>query len=806
MPSKPNSITQAQGTFSNCGPGIDSYELSYNCRGPGCTAISGFQNVVCNSDGHGMTCSNNVKCPNRTFSFHSNFTFGQNELDPWSPNWANQQDVLVPQQQDIAIGNCARFSLASDGTRDGTKIDVGDMTDDQTCPRLQKTPIVMAEDAAVTSSSSGRLQPGTTSKPRLQQSSKGTRTAVQRSDFFLVAILSLLLFSPGVYASSTKLHKENYHRRAEVSIREVSTKVKAFALDFSADLANIVNTTDQNGEDFTHNLIANVVSSVCNGYFRGSNPSQFTPIVLEDCIKSVYGEEQATVPAGQFLAVFGASLLCDYIISEAYPVAQEFHADGCEGLEELVDRAPSTTLPFTSLNTGPTILSTLLSSTTNPSPATRNSEDTLEISTTSREQDLLNAMARVSSNSQILGDQSPFLTTSTGLISPRSHINTVTTTHTFASVSSANSAPPSGSSLITSPLSFDQLTRVSETTSSLNSPSNPTMQGSLGSTHSSEIPEVISFSTTVVQEPTSMPQSSQVAVSPASTSPSQSSIELGISDVMRVSSSLNTSAPPEQLSGELTSISLYTQRTVQTSTQSVVGTMFTSSIDVDIHSQITPTSSIVFASPSLSSNSLTLRVMQTSTLSIDESTSSSPANDELGIVSSQVSTDIQITSLPLSTAKLALTLSSPSLIKHNSTSTSAPIKNNSSTAASDATSDQSTLTTSRSSSEPWPLNSTSTTASSGSIATPSMTELYATNNSTRSPLLPLDSAVTTVQVTAVETEHVTSMVVVVQGGAAVTTSGNASTTYPSPQTTRLSTKTRIEGAGGFIAKGFNGLW
>ena len=74
-----NTISQATGQFSNCGPGVDNYELSYNCGGPSCGTITGFQGINCNSDGgDAVSCSNDVKCPPGVMSFQSNFTFSQN--------------------------------------------------------------------------------------------------------------------------------------------------------------------------------------------------------------------------------------------------------------------------------------------------------------------------------------------------------------------------------------------------------------------------------------------------------------------------------------------------------------------------------------------------------------------------------------------------------------------------------------------------------------------------------------------------------------------------------------------------------
>lgn len=155
---------------------------------------------------------------------------------------------------------------------------------------------------------------------------------------FVTFLFGLMMLLPGTHASSDHQRREELRRRADVRIRDVSDKVKAFAQDFGADLAEKANAQGQNGEVFAHNLVADVVSSVCDEYFSGTRPGDFTPVVVQNCVKSIYGGERLAQPAGQFFAVFGASLLCDYVVSEAYPVAQEFFPDGCEGLQNLAKK------------------------------------------------------------------------------------------------------------------------------------------------------------------------------------------------------------------------------------------------------------------------------------------------------------------------------------------------------------------------------------------------------------------------------------------------------------------------------------
>src|SRR6185295_9429161 len=85
----------------------------------------------------------------------------------------------------------------------------------------------------------------------------------------------------------------------------------------------------------------------------------FSPPILGGCVQSIYGGDALPQPGTQFYAVFGASLLCDYTVSEAFPLGEAFSADGCEGLQDLAQKIlpsaatgpsnqpPATVLPAT---------------------------------------------------------------------------------------------------------------------------------------------------------------------------------------------------------------------------------------------------------------------------------------------------------------------------------------------------------------------------------------------------------------------------------------------------------------------------
>lgn len=848
-----------------------------------------------------MTCSNNIKCPTGSSSFQSNFTFGQNELDPWSPNWANQQDVLVPQEQDIAIANCARFSLTSDGTSDGTKIDVGDMTGDQTCPRVQKTPIALAEGAPMgTSSSSGRLHVVATSKPRLQESSKSTRTSTSMSTLFLAGILTLLLFTPGIHASPGNPSRG----RAELRIRAVSDKVKTFAQDFSADLANIVNDPGGNEEDFTHNLVASIVSSVCNGYFQGDRPSQFSSTIIQDCVKSVYGGEQATLPAEQFLAVFGASLLCNYIVSEAYPVAQEFYANGCEGLQELVVVSSTTsamavanTTPTRSPITGPLSGSlsevtryskntaefsatsavaslkmtsntspTVASPTGDPSQTARFFENTVGSSTTSilsiAESSTSVSVPRLatsastspnlvsaptSSNVQLLsdgaaqrlGEQPQPFESLTEVISLASRTNTAMTIPILVNALSRASSQPPEPLFITSSLGLAQSTKGSTTMTNLDNPARSTPSASLETPPIAEILTDPSLSTSGYLTQTPKSQSSNVAMSSSSPPPSQTSIAPTLSDTMSGDNSLDKTILLEQFATSISG-SLHTS---PSELNSITPSARTTPPQLDIVALNMPNSSTIYPPPTLPSNVSTQKAIQASILPImgpvlqsiasllpcsssNVSNSnqeaiqsplirplptavSSSHSSELELNSSYVSTKVLSSSMTsLSAGNLAIAPATSSPVSDDNTARPT-LDRNVSTLASYATIQQLAQGVSQSRAEVLSSMLIKSSTSSRVLGSKllSTSSHHTTHNGKSSPLFSSSSATAAEQVTEVQTVGVTTVVVVVQSGAGVTTSSeHASTTHMTSQTKRPLTKTRVDGAGGYIAKGFNGVW
>jgi hypothetical protein len=322
-------------------------------------------------NGDGMICSNNVKCPTGISSYSSNFTFGQNEADPWNPFSQNEQDIWVPQQQYITLPTCSKFLLISDGTKDGTSIEGRGLANEKTCPKVRNPPVSVSSSSStsistststVTSTAKGGLKkkPSSnvrppalaTSEPLMEQSNIGPRRHMSKNILIMTFLFGLLALITGAHASPAHSSENRVYGSAEMRIRAVSNRVKVFAQNLNDDLAEKAAAQGLNADLFVHNLVADVISSVCDGYFKGMETKDFTPTVVDNCVKSIYGGDRLAQPALQFLAVFGASLLCNYVVSEAYPVAQEFYLDGCEGLQELAKRiSPAASTASTHVST-----------------------------------------------------------------------------------------------------------------------------------------------------------------------------------------------------------------------------------------------------------------------------------------------------------------------------------------------------------------------------------------------------------------------------------------------------------------------
>lgn len=330
--------TRAEGAYTVCGPGDSDFELSYLCEGPACSSLdSGFQSVVCHKDGSSrLVCSNDAKCQPGTSLHQSNFSFSQNEPDPWSPTMENKPDIWVPQDQHILVGGCTKFSLTSDGTKEGTL--VHDESQAVTCPNIEGLALIPGTSAEHASVSFGFPHAGTTQNPFVSTSVARRRSIRPELPLLLAFLLVVMLQLPESQAMIYHHHKVTYSS-LDHTVRGSGNQVRAFAEDLRADISQRAERDGSDGNSFATKLVADVISSVCQDYFEGSAAKSFAPEIAQDCVALVYSNDPLPQPGLQFLAVFGASLLCNLIISQSYSSGHAFSPDGCEGLQELVSEA-----------------------------------------------------------------------------------------------------------------------------------------------------------------------------------------------------------------------------------------------------------------------------------------------------------------------------------------------------------------------------------------------------------------------------------------------------------------------------------
>lgn len=325
--------TRAEGSLAHCGSSSGDFELWYSCQGPSCSSLDGsLQNVVCHKDGSStLICSSDTKCQPGTFSYQSNFTFSQNEPDPWSPTMENEPDVWVPQDQHVMVGGCAKFSLTSDGTKEGTHInDV-----ESTCPNVQRpsTPAAMVGNMPA---STDRPHVGATQRPNIIAGTSTSRSISKVSFLLLALAFAAAVFFPCAEASSSHHRPNKFRQSSRARIRATSEEPRDFAEGLINNLANRASAQGYNGHAFANDLVAGVVSSVCRESLEGSNFRPFDPEVLNSCVASAYGGEQVPQPALRFLAVFGGSILCNFIVSGTWQDGQDFSHDVCVGLQYLM--------------------------------------------------------------------------------------------------------------------------------------------------------------------------------------------------------------------------------------------------------------------------------------------------------------------------------------------------------------------------------------------------------------------------------------------------------------------------------------
>lgn len=161
--------------------------------------------------------------------------------------------------------------MVSDGTRGGTRAEGKGGEDRGVCGKVEESTSGLLGGGGGKETSSGvKIQAIVTSRPKVVQSNTGLRSA-SRGTIAITIILACFILLPGVHASSNNLPRNNINQRVGSRIRAMSTKAQLFAQSLDAELSEKTSAQGLDGEMFAHNLVAGIVSSMCNGYFRGED-------------------------------------------------------------------------------------------------------------------------------------------------------------------------------------------------------------------------------------------------------------------------------------------------------------------------------------------------------------------------------------------------------------------------------------------------------------------------------------------------------------------------------------------------------
>jgi len=104
----------------------------------------------------------------------------------------------------------------------------------------------------------------------------------------------------------------------ELAKRELTPGWKAFSDAFSEYLAGKLSTPE-----FADNLVDEVAEAVCDHVAGQVITKALGVDLVEECVAAVYTANTLTAPELEFLSVFGASVLCNLLVSEALPGIEE---------------------------------------------------------------------------------------------------------------------------------------------------------------------------------------------------------------------------------------------------------------------------------------------------------------------------------------------------------------------------------------------------------------------------------------------------------------------------------------------------
>lgn len=175
------------------------------------------------------------------------------------------QIVGFPQNQYIMVTNCTRFSLTSDGTKEGTQVDNEGRTG--SCSNVEGLYITNSRGRQNSASSPTRHPYTIATQRPIFFAGTASRRTFSTGSLLLALTLMCLLIVPEVLALIAPHRDDVVLGGYNVRLRATPDKVKAFAEDSRATIARRAVNEGINGEVFANDLVANVVSSVCGRLF-----------------------------------------------------------------------------------------------------------------------------------------------------------------------------------------------------------------------------------------------------------------------------------------------------------------------------------------------------------------------------------------------------------------------------------------------------------------------------------------------------------------------------------------------------------
>lgn len=104
------------------------------------------------------------------------------------------------------------------------------------------------------------------------------------------------------------------HTRLELAKRKLAPGWKTFSDLFSEYLAGKINSPE-----FADNLIAEIEEAVCDHAAGVLITEALGVDLVEACVTAIYTGNALVAPELEFLSVFGASIICNLLVSEALP-------------------------------------------------------------------------------------------------------------------------------------------------------------------------------------------------------------------------------------------------------------------------------------------------------------------------------------------------------------------------------------------------------------------------------------------------------------------------------------------------------